>query len=214
MAPEELDGYVSEVRALGAAEKEITVKLGAEVDYLPGKEKELASLLPRQPFDFLIGSVHFIGDWDFTHPRHAANYEASDLEEIYRCYFELVWQACKSGLFDIIGHIDVVKKFGYRLSHAAMESYWKRTARILKEEDLCMELNTAGRAVAADEFYPGRGLLEHCFLQGVPVTLGSDAHAPEQVGRYFDDAIELLQDLGYRSLAVFSGRRRRFIPLK
>ncbi len=214
MTPDELPGYISEIGALAQDEKGIRVKLGVEVDYLPGKEKELARLLSGSPFDFVMGSIHFIGGWDFTHPRHAGRYGSSNLGQIYRSYFKLLWQACSCSLFDIIGHVDVVKKFGFRLPHAEMEPYWRRTARVLKENDICFELNTSGRAAPVAEFYPGRRLLELCCLEGVPVTLGSDAHAPEQVGRYFDDALDLLRDVGYRELAVFSERRRSFIPLK
>ncbi|MGB4182272.1 MAG: histidinol-phosphatase HisJ family protein [Dethiobacteria bacterium] len=214
MSPDELAGYIREIRALGANEKEIKVKLGVEVDYVPGKKKELAQLLARDPFDFVIGSIHFMEDWDFTHPLYTSRYETDSLLEIYRCYFNLLWQACASGLFDIIGHVDVIKKFDYRLPESVMESYWRQTARVLKENGLCFELNTSGKAAPVCEFYPGRRLLELCFQEGVPVTLGSDAHGPEQVGRYFDDAIRLLKEIGYRELAVFSKRQRSFIPLE
>jgi len=214
MSPGELPRYVGEIKALAAGEKEIRVKLGVEADYLPGKEKELARLLAREPLDYVIGSIHFMDDWDFTHPLYAAQFETADLAQVYRRYFELLWQACDSGLFDIIGHIDVIKKFGYRLPGAAMEPYLERTARILKEKGLCFELNSSGRAAPAAEFYPGRRLLELCCREGVPVTLGSDAHAPDQVGRYFDDALQLLREVGYRELAVFTARQRSFIPLE
>ncbi len=214
MSPAELPGYIREIRALAASEKEIAVKLGAEVDYIPGKEKVLTGLLARDPFDFVIGSLHFIDDWDFTHPLHAWRYEDRPLEQIYERYFELLWQACACGLFDIIGHIDVIKKFGHRLPDRAMEPYWKETARVLKENGLCFELNSSGRAAPAGEFYPGRRLLELCFREKVPVTLGSDAHGPEQVGRYFDGALALLQEIGYRELAVFTKRQRKFISLQ
>lgn len=214
MRPGELPGYISEIRALGAGEKEIAVKLGVEVDYLPGKEELLAGLLARDPFDFVIGSIHFMDDWDFTHPYHAGRYEEQPLEQIYSRYFELLWRACGSGLFDIIGHIDVVKKFGHRLPDEAMEPYWRETARVLQANELCFELNSSGKAAPAGEFYPGRRLLELCFQKKVPVTLGSDAHGPEQVGRSFDEALALLDEVGYRELAVFSQRRRRFITMK
>ena len=82
------------------------------------------------------------------------------------------------------------------------------------KRQLCFELNTSGKAAPVCEFYPGRRLLELCFQEGVPVTLGSDAHGPEQVGRYFDDAIRLLKEIGYRELAVFSKRQRSFLPLE
>lgn len=213
MSPAELPGYIREIGALGAAESTVKVKLGVEVDYLPGKEGDLARQLGGAPFDFVIGSVHFIDDWDFTHPRHADHYESAALPQIYRRYFELIWQACAAGLFDIIGHIDVIKKFGHRLSDSEMEPYWERTACALKENDLCFELNTAGKAAPAGEFYPARRLLELCHARGVPVTLGSDAHDPGQVGRYFEGALALLRQVGYRELAIFSKRRRSFIPL-
>ncbi|HOJ85196.1 MAG TPA: histidinol-phosphatase, partial [Bacillota bacterium] len=102
----------------------------------------------------------------------------------------------------------------YRLSDDEMEPYWRCTARILKENGLCFELNSSGRAAPAAEFYPGRRLLELCCREGVPVTLGSDAHAPDQGGRYFDDALRLLREAGYRELAVFTARQRSFIPLE
>lgn len=213
MSSGELAGYIEEIWALGESADGIKVKLGVEVDFIPGKERESARLLQRDNFDFVIGSIHFIDRWDFTHPLQASRYETSDLALIYRSYFELLWQACSSGLFDIIGHLDVVKKFGYRLSPEEMEPLWQRTAELLREKDLAFELNTSGRAVAAAEFYPGRRMLEICRRAGVPVTLGSDAHAPEQVGRYFDEALELLREVGYRELAVFSARRRSYLPL-
>lgn len=213
MAPSELPGYIREIRALGAGEKRIGVKLGAEVDYFPGKERELAGLLSRDPLDFVIGSIHFMDGWDFTHPRYTGQYAITPLEEIYRRYFELLWQACASGLFDIIGHVDVIKKFGHRLPAGEMEPYWRQTAHALREHGLCYELNSSGRDAPVGEFYPDRRLLELCLQEGVPVTLGSDAHGPEQVGRYFDQALELLWEVGYRSLAVFSGRRRSAMDL-
>ena len=214
MKPGELPGYIREIRALGAGEKEIAVKLGAEVDYLPGTEELLAELLAGDPFDFVIGSLHFMGDWDFTHSYHTHLYEEQPLEQIYSRYFELLWQACASGLFDIIGHIDGIKKFGHRLPDEAMEPYWRETARVLRANGLCFELNSSGKDAPAAEFYPGRRLLELCYREGVPVTLGSDAHGPEQVGRYFDEALALLREVGYRELAVFSQRRRSFIAME
>ena len=121
MDPEELPGYIEEIRALGAGEKEIKVKLGVEVDYIPGKEKETARLLAGAPFDFVIGSVHLIDDWDFTHPRHARRYETADLSQIYRRYFELIRQACTRRNNTDNGMLAVVKTTG---TTACTQSRW------------------------------------------------------------------------------------------
>ena len=213
MEPDELAGYVKSVQALRDTTAGLTVRLGIEVDYLPGSETKLAPLLDRYPFDYRIGSIHFMDGWDFTHPYYAERFAGINLEEAYRRYYELVWEACRSGLFDIIGHIDVIKKFGYR-PVIDQEPLWRRTAAVLKETDTCLELNTAGMDAPVGECYPCRGLLGACWREGVPVTLGSDAHDPDQVGRYFDSARALLQETGYRELALFAGRKRSTLALK
>ena len=212
MEAEELDCYVEAVRRLARSQQQLVVKLGIEVDYLPGKEEELRDILSRYPFDYVIGSIHFIDGWDFTHPAQTAGYKTRDLGALYCRYFDLVAEACRSGLFDIIGHVDVIKKFGF-FPEEDLEPYWQKTAAVLKETGICLELNTAGKEAPAGEFYPRRRLLELCSEQGVAVTLGSDAHAPEQVGRFFPEARALLRDAGYREVALFSGRRRSTVPL-
>ncbi|MEW5785347.1 MAG: histidinol-phosphatase HisJ family protein [Bacillota bacterium] len=207
MDPDELAGYMEDVRQLALSSAKITVKLGVEVDYLPGKERKLRELLSCYPFDYIIGSIHFLDDWDFTHPFYARDYQNRDLKRLYRRYFALVEEACLSGLFDLIGHIDVIKKFGFSPDED-LEPYWSRTASVLKETGTCLELNTAGRDAPVGEFYPHRRLLELCLEQGVAVTIGSDAHTPEQVGRHFPEAETLLKEIGFGEIAVFTNRRR------
>ncbi len=212
MNPDEIEDYIKQVEDLKRSSPVVKVKLGIEIDYLPGTEKKLADLLGSYSFDYIIGSIHFIGDWDFTHPVYADDYKERDIKGLYRSYFRLVRDACQCGLFDIIGHIDVVKKFGYRPSEN-LEPYWLETARLLKETGTCLELNTAGRDAPVGEFYPDRRLIEACFSENVPVTMGSDAHGPEQVGRHFIEARTLLKDIGYNSLAAFEGRTQSAVPL-
>lgn len=212
MHPEELVDYINQLEDLKKKSNKVIVKSGIEVDYLPGTEEKLSSLLEQYSFDYVIGSIHFLKDWDFTHPIYADDYKNRDLSELYRSYFELVWDLCQSGLFDIVGHIDVVKKFGYRPTDN-LEPYWIKTARLLRETDTCLELNTAGRDAPVGEFYPGRQFLEICFSEGAAITMGSDAHSSQQVGRYFPEALELLKSVGYRELTVFEKRVKSTIPL-
>ena len=207
MEPEELDCYISDIEALKKNTAGVKVKIGIEIDYIPGTEDKLEDLLKNYSFDYVIGSIHFLGDWDFTHPVYADTYKERNIDEIYRKYFDLLGKLCRSNLFDIVGHIDVVKKFGYRPVNG-LEQHWQEIVQILKETGTCFELNTAGRDAPVGDFYPDRRLLELAFAAGVPVTLGSDAHSPEQVGRFFPEAIHLLRSAGYRELAVFENRMK------
>lgn len=212
MLPEELDLYLADIEKLNVASPLVSVKTGIEIDYLPGTEEKLEQLLARANFDYVIGSIHFLDGWDFTHPVYAESYRERDLDALYETYFELVWSACRTGFFDIIGHIDVIKKFGYR-PHCSIDHYLRETARVLADTDTCFELNTAGRDAPVGEFYPDRRLLEEALAQGVTITAGSDAHGPGQVGRYFDEAEKLLREVGYRELATFTKRSKNLIPL-
>jgi len=212
MDQHELGKYIEAVLRLRAASNKVAVKLGIEVDYLPGKEEQLREQLSRYPFDYIIGSVHFMDGWDFTHPIYAANYKDKDIDSLYSRYFQLVRQACESDLFDIIGHVDVIKKFGFRPQEPP-EMLWAQTVRVLKQTNTTIELNTAGLDAPVGAFYPDRFFLELCLAEGVSVTLGSDAHAPHQVGRYFRTALEVLTETGFRRLSSFDKRRRSEIKL-
>lgn len=212
MHPGELEDYIRQVEDLKNNSDGFAVKVGIEIDYLPGTEQKLADLLNQYRFDYLIGSIHFMDDWDFTHPVYADDYKNKDMGDLYRRYFALVRDLCRSKLFDIIGHIDVIKKFGYKPAED-LEPFWLETAKVLKETETCLELNTAGRDAPAGEFYPGRRFLEICSEQGVAVTIGSDAHCPEQVGRYFPQAVELLRQAGYTELTTFKNRLKSKVPL-
>ncbi len=207
----ELDVYLEEIEKLKAASRKVRVKTGIEIDYLPGTEEKLDKLLAEYNFDYVIGSIHFLDGWDFTHPVYADTYRERDLDALYDTYFELVWSACRSGFFDIIGHIDMIKKFGYR-PRGSIDHYLQETARVLAETKTSFELNTAGRDAPVGEFYPDRRLLEEALALGVTITTGSDAHGPEQVGRYFLEAEKLLREVGYRELASFTKRSKNLIP--
>jgi len=191
---------------------DMVIRCGLEVEYLPGREKETEERLRGIEFDYLIGSVHYIGEWLFDHPDYIAGFEEWDLRELYRVYFGLVAEMAQSGSFDIVGHFDLIKIFGHRppgpvleLARAALEA--------VKEGGMVLEVNTAGWHRPAQELYPAPELLKEAFRLGIPVTLSSDAHSPEQVGRDLERARELLLNIGYRQIAAFSRRERIFMPL-
>ncbi|WP_347488342.1 histidinol-phosphatase HisJ family protein [Desulfoscipio sp. XC116] len=188
--------YVNEVEILRAAYPHIPIKLGIEADYIPGFEGELKKILGRYQFDYVLGSVHFIDGWGFDNPAYLDKYKHIDIDGLFRQYFSLVRQAARSGLFNVLAHPDLIKKFGYRPQGDLREVYDK-TARTFAEAGVCAEVNTAGLRVPAREIYPALGLLQACRNYAVPVTTGSDAHEPGQVGYQFKSVRYFLQKAGY-----------------
>ncbi|HBX24073.1 MAG TPA: PHP domain-containing protein [Desulfotomaculum sp.] len=202
----DLGDYVAEVERLRKLYPDITIRLGIEVDYIPGHENQARSILERYPFDYVLGSVHYLDGWGFDNPAYIHRYETYDLDELYRRYFKRVQQAAQSRLFDIIAHPDLVKKFGFKPT-CDLQGLYDETARAFAEAGVCAEVNTAGLRVPASEIYPAEGFLRACRNNGVPVTVGSDAHLPNQVGQGFDRAMELLTRVGYEKTVSFSQRK-------
>jgi histidinol-phosphatase (PHP family) len=190
--------------------EDVQVRFGLEVDYFPGREKEIKEAISYFPVDYVIGSVHFINGWNFDGDKSLYGKWSND--EIYRMYFELLQQAAKSGLFDIIGHFDLVKKFQCWPEND-QTSLFEETLRVIKEANMVMELNTSGLDRPCGEFFPSRKILDLAFKIGVPITLGSDAHKPEQVGRHFEKAIQMLKAAGYTKISRFRNRFRNEINI-
>lgn len=212
MAEQELEAYIGEVQAAAAAVNDIAVRLGIEADYSLGQEEELKAILDRYPFDYVLGSVHYLGGWGFDNPAELHGYSERDIDALYREYFGLIQQMAATGLFDVVAHPDLLKKFGFR-PRADVHSLYEETVRVIAAAGLVVEVNTAGLRHPAGEIYPAPVFLKLCYRYGVPVTLGSDAHRPEDVGRDFDRAVAILLQVGYREVAVFQKRRRSFLPL-
>ncbi|MCL6635853.1 MAG: histidinol-phosphatase HisJ family protein [Peptococcaceae bacterium] len=208
MAEEDLPLYVEMVKK-GAERSPVTVRLAIEADYVPGHEEKLASLLSRHSFDYIVGSVHFMDGWGFDNPAEIEEYSRREIDRVYEHYFILVQQAALSGLFDVMAHPDLVKKFNFRPARDLRPLY-EDTARAFKRAGVCVEVNTAGLRYPAGEIYPSLELLQFFFKYGLPVTAGSDAHRPDQVGAGLGEALRLIRSAGYREIALFGGRRRSF----
>jgi histidinol-phosphatase (PHP family) len=198
----QLDDYVAEVQGL-KAEYPGFVLLGIEADYRPSTVEEVRALLHGRPFDYVIGSVHHLGDWGFDDPRQMDRYEHADIDDMWVEYFDLVGDAAETGLFTIMGHMDLVKKFGYRATRtlgAELDRLLERLARA----GVAVEINTAGLHKPVKEAYPSPDILRRLREAGVPITFGSDAHRPEEVGRDFVHAVDLARAAGYDSFAVLT----------
>ena len=209
MGEHELDDYVEDVLRLRRENPDLTIRLAIEADYILGREADLKGILERYPWDYVLGSVHFIDAWGFDDSRYLSTFDEWDIDELYGRYFDLVLRAAESGLFDSMSHPDLVKKFGHRPSAAFdLGGLYERVAECFKRTGVCVEVNTAGLRKPCGEIYPALELLRACRRAGVPATLGSDAHEPEHVGLAFDQGVAHLRAGGYDSVIAFAGRER------
>ncbi|ADN09855.1 histidinol-phosphatase [Sulfurimonas autotrophica] len=188
------------------AEK-ITILLGYEVDYLEGHMDERVL---NANVDYLIGSVHFIDEWGFDNPEFIGRYENEDINEIWQKYFDTVESMANTKLFDIVGHLDLIKVFKFMPSKNITEIA-KNALRAIKNNDMVLEINAAGYRKPIGEAYPSKELLEEAYKLNIPITFSSDAHKPEQVGMFDKEVTKLAKDVGYTQCAYFINRERKFL---
>jgi histidinol-phosphatase (PHP family) len=195
----DLEAYVQAI--VEARERGLPVKLGLEVDYVPGREEETRRLLEPYPWDYLLGSIHYIDGLGVdSEPRLI---DQVGVEEAWRRYFHTLADAANSGLFDSLSHPDLVKIFSAR----AEAFDYGPVVDAIARSGIAVEVSTAGLHKPVGELYPNPDFLGACRKQGVSVTLGSDAHYPDVVGRDFSLARELLRSSGYETITVFEQRR-------
>jgi histidinol-phosphatase (PHP family) len=213
MAEWEHDFYIQDVeRCRARYRSDITIRLSTEADFVPGHEAQLASILRRYDWDYVIGSVHFIDDWGFDDSRNLAGFDHWDIDALYARYFGLVGASAETGLFDTIGHSDLVKKFGHR-AVADQTMAYAALAERLARAGVCAEVNTGGLRKPVGEAYPHPDLLRAYHAAGVPATFGSDAHAPTEVAADLTSACALMRNAGYTEFVCYAGRQRTVVPL-
>ena len=208
MFASQLDEYVGKVELARKNHPQLVIKLGLEVDYLPGYEDWIRQLAARHPWDYFIGSVHYISEsWAIDSPQQVSEWRHRDPMEVWTAYFRRLTEAAKSGLFDIIGHADLCKKFCYYPKEDC-SGLFEEFLTAAREHGVAMELNTAGLRKDCQEIYPSATIVRRASALGVPITFGSDAHAPEEVGLNFAEAIDLARRAGYTSFCQFTRRSR------
>jgi histidinol-phosphatase (PHP family) len=202
-SPEAFARYAREVRS-AADGASLEIVLGGEADWLPQRPDfaERARATARElGVRVLLGSVHFIGHWAFDDPNILDEWRDHDIDEAWTEYFTLWCEAARSGAFDVMAHPDLVKKFGHRPTYAPSDLY-AEAARAAADAGVCIEVSTAGLRKPIGEIYPGPELLAAFCVAGVPATIGSDAHAPEDVGYRLDAGVAALQAAGYSRIAL------------
>ena len=207
MRADQLDEYVAKVRQAQKDFPDLTIRLALEVDYLPGYEDWIRGLAARHPWDYFIGSVHYVSDgWAIDNPQKISEWKNRDAFEVWSAYFERLTKAAETGFFEIIGHADLPKKFGHRPDRDCTPLY-EKFLNAAKKNNCAIELNTGGLRKNCQEIYPSRQILELAFQKSVPITFGSDAHAPEEVGMNFAEAIQLARSVGYKESCRFAQRK-------
>jgi histidinol-phosphatase (PHP family) len=209
---DKLDEYVAKVRKAQKDFPRLTIRLALEADYLPGYEDWVRELAARYAWDYFIGSVHYVSDdWAIDDPQKLSEWNHRDATEVWSAYVERLTKAAETGLFEIIGHADLPKKYGHRPPCDYLPWYQKFFAAA-KRHNCAIELNTAGLRKECREIYPSRDILQLAFQKGVPITFGSDAHGPGEVGMNFAEAVQLAREVGYRECCRFAQRKRELVP--
>ncbi len=203
----QLDDYVESVRRSQKDFPQLAIRLALEVDYLPGHEEWIRELAAWHPWDYFIGSVHYISEtWAIDDPQKISEWKHRDPFEVWSIYFERLAKAAETGLFEIIGHADLPKKFGHKPNRDCTPLY-DRFLSAARQYNCAIELNTAGLRKNCREIYPSHEILRLAFQKGVPITFGSDAHAPGEVGMNFPEAVQLANAAGYRHCRHFIQRK-------
>ncbi len=205
-ATDDLDEYVGFVRA------QTDLKLGIEADFVAGREDRLATLLDAHDWDYVVGSVHFVGEHAVDHDGYEVwDHRSERPDELWRRYFVTLGEAARTGLFDILAHPDLVKMWGAKrpVPEGDLRRFYELAMDGIAESQIAVEVSTAGLRKPVGELYPAPAFLEMCLDAGCPVALSSDAHVPGDVGRDYEVALDLLESVGVQQLAVFERRERR-----
>jgi len=208
MGLDEVEDYVSQVQALAREYAgDLRILVGIEADYIEETLDETAAVLESYPFDYVIGSIHIVGErFAFDHPEMRDRLPEYGLERIFVESLELAERAAASGLFDVIGHLDHAKKLGPRpRDEAAVAAAASAALRAVAAAGMALELNTAGLRKPDGEAYPAPGLLAEARALGIPLTFGSDAHRPQEVGWAFDEAAVSAREAGYAATLRLAG---------
>ena len=205
---EEMEAYTTDIlTAKETYKNDIHILLGYEVDWLPSHMDERVL---NANVDYLIGSVHFIDKWSFDNPEFIGGWKEKNIDEIWQAYFEATEAMAKSGKFDIVGHLDLIKIFKF-MPKQDIRLLAKNVLKAIKTSNMVIEINTAGLRKPVGEMYPSRTLLEEAYDLGIPITFSSDAHAVEQIGTGYDLATALAKDVGYTKAVTFQGRDKQLI---
>jgi histidinol-phosphatase (PHP family) len=209
-AHDDLDAYVAFVR------EETDLRLGIEADFIPGREDRMRDLLEEREWDYVVGSIHFLAEGALDYDKYDVWNSGRSADHVWRTYFTWLGELAATGMYDILAHPDLVKHWGPERPWPEKDPrfYYDLAMEQIAESGIAIEVSTAGLRKPVGEMYPSIPFLEMVADAGNPIALSSDAHVPEQVGFEYEQALELLDGLGFSQLAVFDRRERRLEPIR
>jgi histidinol-phosphatase (PHP family) len=191
---------------------QVKIRVGLELDYKEDEEADFARKALAYPFDYTIGSVHDIKDWAFDHPDHLSRFDSWDKDLLYEKYFSLVARMAETRLCQVVGHLDLIKIFGVRPAKKVTD-FLPPVLTAIKKAGMAVEINTNGWYKPIHEVYPAEEVLIECFRSDIPITLSSDAHQADQVGRDLEKAVQLAKKVGYTKIATFNQKKMIIRPI-
>lgn len=205
-----IDAYVDAV--LAAKARGLPVKLGLEVDFFPDTVDAVMAFLEPYPWDFLVGAVHWVGGWSVDYGVSSYEFARRGVRRSYEDYFAVETQLAASGVFDVIAHVDVVKRFG-DVPETPPTDLYEPVVAAAAATGTAVEVSSAGLRKPVGEIYPAPGFLKLFQHAGVPITLASDAHVADDCGRDAKVIVEGARAAGYNTYLGFVERRRIERPL-
>jgi len=192
--------------------RDVELRLGIEVDFVPGREEQMDLFATALPYDYVIGSIHRVGGEEVDRADNQEVYEKWETYDLYEAYFKNVREAALSGRFEVLGHPDLIKIFRH-FPDRDITPILEDTADAVAESGIVVDVNAAGLRKPIGDVYPSRRLLEMFHRRGIPIILSSDAHAPHQVALGYDKSLKLVYDVGYREVITFKDRERGTLVL-
>ncbi len=197
---------------LAKAKEEFNLKIGLEVDYIESRESEIRDFAANFDVDFLIGSVHYLGEWAFDLSK---NWPRNDYEAIYIEYYKTLLKLARSNIFDVLGHPGNIAYFGYGPSKEVEDRIVKNFYEELAKENIVLEINAGGLYRPAKRIFPEKKWFKTIKELNIDITVSSDAHDPDDVGYEINnEVIPALQGAGFTHLIGFEKRNKQFKPIK
>lgn len=211
----DISAYIGEIDALREqARDSLVVRCGIEADFEPDTVADLRDVLNSYPFDYVIGSVHFVDGFPVDECKEKWDViSQSDRNDIVRGYLDRIAQMARSGVFDFVGHLDLYKKFGY-LPTVDISADMSLALDAIAAARMPIEINTSGLVKEIREIYPSEAVLRECRNRSIPVLITADAHRPEHLTRGYAEAVDLVERVGYDQVGVYENRRLGFSPLE
>lgn len=208
-AVDDIDRYCSFVR------DRTDLKLGIEADFIPGREERMRTLLEEREWDYVIGSIHFIGEGALDYDKYDVWNSGRSPDHVWRTYFTWLGELAASGMFDVLAHPDLVKHWGQQRPwpEKDLRFYYDIAMEQIAESGIAVEVSTAGLRKPVGEIYPASAFLEMIVDAGNPIALSSDAHTTEHLGYGYEEALTFLDDHGVTELAVFENRQMSLEPI-